>query len=98
MNAIAPSTAIKLLLMAFIVNFGLINSSISKIECPAKTPIPKPNTLTKLNNGTYPAKSSRPKIKGMVKLVRANSLKVKFSLNQNANQVWFYPGPEQKPC
>ncbi len=38
-----------------------------RIVCQRNTPIPKPKTLITLNNGTYPAKSSIPKIKGTEK-------------------------------
>ena len=35
--------------------------------CPRKTPTAKPKTLIIEKTGIYPAKSSRPKIKGIVK-------------------------------
>ena len=48
------------------VRLGDKNKNIFKIICPKNTPTPNPNTLTMLNNGIYPAKSSKPKIKGTV--------------------------------
>jgi hypothetical protein len=65
-NAIHHMSAIVGFLIALIVVVGLMNKAILRIQCPKKIPNPNPNTLTILKNGTYPAKSSSHKIKGML--------------------------------
>src|SRR3990167_1788156 len=61
-----PKKAITGFLTTRMVNDGEVYKNIFKIICHAKTPIAKPTTLITLNNGTYPAKSSSPKIKGTI--------------------------------
>ena len=48
---------------------------------PKNTPIQNPTTLTILNNGAYPEKSSIPKIKGMLIEAR-NKVQIDFTLSE----------------
>lgn len=68
-NAILPKNDINGFLTTLTVRFGEIKRRIFKIMCPKKTPMENPKTFTMLKTGTYPAKSSSPKIKGMEKAV-----------------------------
>ena len=66
-NAKLPKSAIIGFLTIAIVVFGDAKSAILRNICPKKTPVANPNTLIILKSGIYPAKSSRPKMRGMVR-------------------------------